>query len=146
MAVNKLNRFYAGVIAVSPAGMTTGVASALYDPTLLRARLKKIMSSKDPANAHIGDSTHTPLTLAIRSNDAKAVCQLIDRRADVNLPERNGNTALCLSICHGVPAITKLLTESGAEISKEITELLLYRWADPSREAVEKARKWQLTN
>ncbi|MDE2095929.1 MAG: ankyrin repeat domain-containing protein [Patescibacteria group bacterium] len=104
------------------------------------------MTSIDSVNAHIGESISTPLTLATRCEDVKAVRQLIDRRADVNLPERGGKTALRLSCDCVLQEITELLIESGAKISEELDGILRYSWADPSREVVEKARKWQLSN
>ncbi|MDE2095930.1 MAG: ankyrin repeat domain-containing protein [Patescibacteria group bacterium] len=97
-------------------------------------------------NASIKDPQCTPLTLATRCNDVKAVRQLIDHRADVNLPERNKLTALYLSVWYDVPEIAVLLLEFGADINLEIGELYRCHWADLTREAMEKAQKWQLTN
>ena len=67
----------------------------------------------DPGRAAGGES---PVAEAARSGDLATVRGLIDDRADVNLPERDGSTALLWATYHADLEMTRALVAAGAAV------------------------------
>ncbi|XP_062566082.1 uncharacterized protein LOC134228439 [Saccostrea cucullata] len=60
----------------------------------------------------------TPLTAACKFGHIDIVKLLIEKGANVNLPDKNGNTPLIESCCNGHDQIAKVLIENGANLEE----------------------------
>jgi len=54
---------------------------------------------------------------AVRKNNLNQVKELISQGYDINLPDKNGDTALILAAYEGKTEILKLLLEAGADVT-----------------------------
>lgn len=94
----------------------TYIAAQLRDPVLMTFLLDKDAKTDIPVRS----TGETPLMVAVRLKAHKIISMLIEKKADLNIGDRNGETALHKATRLNDREAVKLLLEGGADWS--ITE------------------------
>ena len=111
-------RFHSIPADCPPEEVSLHAAAELGDPGLLGKVFKaqsnnlghREMNARDPV------SGMSPLSLALRGNHLEAARMLLASGANVDLPNRHGETELCKAVQNGDAAKVKLLLDHGANV------------------------------
>jgi|GEM_PF-6389692 len=95
--INYLKEHVSDINAATYNGITPlhiAVSRALYNDKHIESPVKTLIELQAPINSQTKEELYTPLHLAVLNGDYKTTELLLAHNADVNLKDKNGNTAL----------------------------------------------------